>query len=78
MATKDVLDQLDAALEQLSAVDMEAVKRPDLGDGSLSADLEGWEVEINRIADYAKRFARHVYDDTVRQMVYSARAKRHN
>lgn len=74
MATKDALDQLNEALERLSAVDMEAVKRPDLGDESLSPDLEGWEVEINRIADYAKRFARHVYDDTVRQMVYNIRS----
>lgn len=69
--TRDALNQLNAALEQLSAVDMEAVKRPDLGDESLAPDLEGLEVEIERIADYAARFAEHVYDNTVRQIAHN-------
>ena len=63
MATAANLEQIHEALKRLSAVDIERLKRPSLGEESLSKELQSREDSVSQLADLARDYAHLLHDD---------------
>ena len=68
MATHEAINSLHESLQKLAATDWEPIRRPGLGDESLSTDLKPFEEKITRIHDLAKMYSFSVHDDTVAEI----------
>ncbi len=68
MATADQINQLDEALEKLSSVDLDRLKRASLGEESLTRDFASRETKIQKLADLAKRYSPLVHNDIAAQI----------
>ena len=78
MATHEAIKSLHGSLQKLEETDWERIRRPSLGDESLSTDLKPCEEKIQRLHDLAKMYSFFVHDDTVAEIRNTIESIRNN